>query len=390
MADKSVSREDGANSPFPQSLPALTSVRFVLAAGVAFFHYHLVWPLDDMAVTHLLERARLGVDVFFILSGFILTHVYHRRASRGRYSHGRFLLARIARVYPMHLAALALFVAMVLAGQASGAGFRTTYAWSDLAAAVALVQAWSPDPNPNPWNGPSWSLSAEWFAYLLYPAFAWAGLRLRSRPTLLLLLAGALFVGLDAIYAAAYGTILPRAEEGLGILRIVPEFLYGVALYRLGERAIVSRRGSVAFASVSAVVFLSLMHFGVDDRLIVLAAGPLVLSLALLSKREADGAFSRSWMLLAGEASYALYLLHMPLLIAWRYAASMVAGRAVTSPLPVAEALVLFVMTTVAALVAHILWERPARDWIRRFADRRWPAAAPTTSVPPGSQPPDY
>ncbi|QLQ13032.1 MAG: acyltransferase [Brevundimonas sp.] len=54
----------------------LTSVRILLALGVVLFHYQLQWSLTDDGHSGLLNRARLGVDAFFILSGFILTHVY--------------------------------------------------------------------------------------------------------------------------------------------------------------------------------------------------------------------------------------------------------------------------------------------------------------------------
>jgi len=373
-ADGRCGTQGPAEAAFPAELPGLTGVRFLLAAGVAFFHYHLVWGVDDMAWTSLLERSRLGLDVFFILSGFILTHVYQRQYAEGRYSHRRFLVARIARIYPMHLAALAVFVAMVLAGRLLGASFDgANYPWGDLGRTVLLVQAWTPDPRPNLWNGPSWSLSAEWFAYLLFPAFAWIGLKLGRRPVVLLALATALFVALDAVYLSAYGRILPRAEDGLGVLRIVPEFLYGVGLYRLGERLTVDRRSAVAGAVAAAAAFLALMHFGADDRLIVLAAGPLVLSLALLSKGGADAGLARPSMLLLGEASFALYLLHMPILIAWRHAAGLLTGRPLQQAMPLAEVLLVFAVTIVAAVAAHLLWERPARDWIRRRADRLWP-----------------
>lgn len=58
--------------PFPDVLDPLTGVRFFLALGVVLFHFQLYWTLPAESAG-LLNRARLGVDVFFILSGFILT-----------------------------------------------------------------------------------------------------------------------------------------------------------------------------------------------------------------------------------------------------------------------------------------------------------------------------
>src|SRR5690606_17191169 len=65
-------RSGPARVPFPDVLDPLTGVRFFLALGVVLFHYQLYWTLPHEAAG-LLDRARLGVDVFFILSGFILT-----------------------------------------------------------------------------------------------------------------------------------------------------------------------------------------------------------------------------------------------------------------------------------------------------------------------------
>lgn len=374
---------------FPPELPALTSVRFFLAAGVAFFHYHLHWQFADTEQTYVLERARLGVDVFFILSGFILTHVYHQQVEQGRYSHARFLVARFARVYPMHLAALALMVAMVLGAALVGAQYdAAAYGAVDLLRAVTLTQSWWVSPPINHWNGPSWSLSAEWFAYSAFPVFAYVGLRLRNRPWLLLTIAVVLFLLVDIAYQAAFGKILPHAEEQLGILRIMPEFLYGVALYRLGEGWTQHRSAAILSATAASALMLALMHLAIDDRLIVAAAGLVILSLGALSKTGSAGFLESKPLVLLGEASYALYLLHMPILIIWRNLAVMLDGRSSTYAMPLWEVLVVFGATLLASVLAHLWWERPARDWIRRRVDRFGPR--PVSPPQPGSQPPDY
>lgn len=375
---------------FPADLPALTSVRFVLALGVVLFHYQLQWPWDAMSSTGFFDRARLGVDAFFILSGFVLTHAYRDAIAENRLNYGRFLVARFARIYPAHLAVLAFVLVMVTTASLVGVPFdRNLYNPAGLVTTLLLVHAWLPEVVKAEWNGPSWSLSAEWFAYLTFPAFAWAGLKLRRRPILLLALTALLFLALDQVYQAVFGRTVVHAEASMGILRIIPEFLYGVALYRLGERLLLDQPAAVLFAWAAAILLVGLMHLKADDRWVVAAAGPLMLALALLSKVRAEGFLKARWPRLGGEASYALYLVHMPILIAWKGVWSAVQGRDSHYVLAWWEVAGLLAISLAAAVALHLLFEGPARAWIRRRADRLWPAAEARAQMRPGSQPPD-
>lgn len=374
-------------TPFPANLPALTSVRFLLALGVVLFHYQLQWKWDTMADTGLFDRARLGVDVFFILSGFVLTHAYRDALQAETLGYRRFIVARFARIYPAHVAVLGLILMMITVAHLVGADFdEKLYNPLGLLATLLLIHAWFPGIFVAEWNGPSWSLSAEWFVYLLFPAFAWIGLRLARRPGVLLVLTALLFVALDLFYQAAFGDIVVHAENRMGILRIIPEFLYGIALYRLGEHLNPRRRTAVIAALASAGAMLLLMHFQADDRLIVLVAGPLVLSLALLAKVSADQLIARGWMVVLGEASYALYLVHMPILVGWKGVVSILTDRPSIYILAWWEVGVLLPLTIAAALGLHLLFEGPARSWIRRRAEWLW---LPRPTTRPGAPPPE-
>lgn len=380
----------GDLTAFPPDLPALTSVRLFLALGVVLFHYQLQWPWETLTVTGVLDRARLGVDAFFILSGFVLTHAYRVALDGGSFSYGRFLVARFARIYPAHLAILLFVVVMVFGARLVGAEFdRNFYNPLGLISTLLLVHAWLPEFVTAEWNGPSWSLSAEWFAYLAFPIFAWIGLKLRHRPAALLALAAAIFVGLDLFYQAAFGKIVVQAEASMGILRIIPEFLYGVALYRLGERTHVEKRAAIALAWLLAASLLLLMHFEADDRVVVVMAGPLMLALALLSKTDAVGPLGAPVLLLGGEASYALYLAHMPILIAWKGIVSALRGIDSHYTLAWWEVGCLLVISIAAAVALHLLVEGPARRWIRQRAGQFGSPLDRGTRISAGSQPPD-
>ena len=116
---------------------------------------------------------------------------------------------------------------------------------------------------------------------------------------------------------------------------------------------------------------LALMQFAADDRIIVAAAGPFVLSLALLAKAGARTFLSHPAVLFAGEASFALYLVHIPVLMVWRNAAQAIVGWPGTYRMGVVELLTLLALTLVAAAAIHVFVERPGRQWLR---DRMAPA----------------
>ncbi|WP_370526559.1 acyltransferase family protein [Caulobacter sp. RHG1] len=352
-------------------------MRFLLALGVVLFHYQLQWSWNASAWTGLFNRTQYGVDIFFILSGFVLTHAYRQPLAEGTLDYRRFLVARIARIYPTHLLVLAFVLVMVGLAVLVGADFdQRLYNPLGLLITVLLVHAWLPETVPAEWNGPSWSLSAEWFAYLAFPAFAWIGVALARRPWWLLGLSGLIFLAAELSYQAMFGQTVVHAQANLGVLRIAPEFLYGIGLYRLGQTLRPTRIQAIVAAWLSATALLLMMHFGADDRLVVAAAGPLILALALLSTARADRPVSRPWMLAAGEASYALYLLHMPLLIGWKGVVSILTARPSTYLLSAWEVACLLILSTAAALAIHHYFEAPVRGRLRREADRLWPATS--------------
>lgn len=351
--------------PFPDVLDPLTSVRFFLALGVVLFHFQLYWTLPPESAG-LLNRARLGVDVFFILSGFILTHVYLQGDAAPDYR--RFLAARLARIYPAHLFILLAMLGLVIFAPLFGVGLEPgRFNSADFVGTLLLVQAWFPRETLALWNGPAWSLSAEWFAYLVFPAYAAFALHLRSKPWVLIALATALFVALDAFYRVQFGRVLPRAEDSLGILRIVPEFLYGIGLYYLGQRWTPSSLTAVTGALGATTAILGLMQIGADDRIIVAAAGPFILSLALLAKARVQTFLSHPVALFAGEASFALYLVHIPILMVWRNSAQALAGWAGDYRMGIGELAAMLILTLAAAAAIHVFVERPGRRLLRAW-----------------------
>lgn len=356
---------------YPADLRALTSLRAFLALGVVLFHYQLQWD-PALGFSPIIERSRLAVDVFFMLSGFILAHVYGPAFAAGTFSYKRFIVARLARLYPLHLAVLAGVLVMVLGAVAAGVRYDpSTYTTLGFFETLFLVHAWFPSELGINWSGPSWSLSAEWFAYLLFPAYAWLSLKLWKRPWALLAIGALSFVALDAFYGQVFGKVLPRAEDSMGILRIAPEFMIGMALYGLGHRQNWSRPVTAVIALATTILLLGAMQLGLDDRIIVALSAPLILSWSMLARADCEGPLAAPLFVFAGEASFALYLVHMPVIVAWK---GMVAEmRGIDSAFRIApiELAGLFVVTVVVSVALHLLVEKPGRTWIRRWFERR-------------------
>lgn len=356
---------------YPSDLRALTSLRAFLALGVVLFHYQLQWD-PALGFSPIIERSRLAVDAFFFLSGFILAHVYGPSFATGTFSYRRFIVARLARLYPLHLAVLGLATVMVVGATAIGVRYDpSTYTLEGFFKTLFLVQAWFPSETGYNWSGPSWSLSAEWFAYLLFPAYALLAVRMRRRPWLLLGLGIVAYVVIDGAYGAIFGKVLPRAEDDMGILRIAPAFLIGMALYGLGRNTVWRPAVAITACLATTGLLLAGMQLSLDDRIIVALAAPVVFSWSMLAKTQSEGLLASPILVFAGEVSFALYLAHMPILVAYKGLAAEIRGidsGFVMTPL---ELTGLFIVTAAASVALHLLVEKPGRSWIRLAFERR-------------------
>ena len=198
-----------------QYVPALTGIRALAALLVLGMHTEQNVPAGLDSLLPFFARGYLGVDFFFVLSGFIITHVYFASlASPSRSAVQIFLWHRLIRLYPVHITVLAGLVAIVSLAHAAGFTFNNPqeWQWNELLWQLTLLHAWGVTASPG-WNAPSWSISAEWFAYLLFPLLAPALVWVRERGFALLIAVAALAAtGLAAPIAGVRerGTRPPR------------------------------------------------------------------------------------------------------------------------------------------------------------------------------------
>jgi peptidoglycan/LPS O-acetylase OafA/YrhL len=264
----------------PADLRPLTALRFAAARWVAVYTF---WPnLAGAPQTAVVAKGYLGVELFFVLSGFILSHVYLQAAGEKRFSYRGFLWARIARVYPLHLATLigvgGLAAAALIAGMSVDANVLS---WSSLPANLLMLHAWGLAPVAG-WNHPSWSISAEWFAYLCFPLFAFVFWRLRDKPVAAVVGTAAFLTVLYFVFEQTAGFPLTEATIRWGALRIVPCFALGCALYLVYRKAgpQLSAPAAGAGAAIAFVLMMGSAALGLWDGITVLCAGVLILALA--------------------------------------------------------------------------------------------------------------
>ena len=351
--------------PTPPDLRALTTLRFLAALWVVLF---TAWPhLDVSWVPVAVTKGYLGVETFFILSGFILSHVYLEAAGEKRFRYGGFLWARIARVYPLHLVTLFGMIGLGIAATIAGLSIDGSLNdWRALPAHLTMTHAWGLAPL-SAFNHPSWSISAEWFAYLSFPAFAFVAWRLRNRPVLATVLAAGFALGLYGVFEPLAGYALTEATFRWGMLRIVPCFALGCALYLVHRRGPVPHAGLVALASGVAV--LASASLGLWDAITVLAAGGLILGLGALDNARAGVLGSKVGVYL-GEISYSIYMVCAPVLLLTTNVAARLTG-ADDKRFHIIVWLALVAAIPVAAMITYHLVERPARKALRGMADRR-------------------
>lgn len=355
----------------PAEIPALTGLRALLAWWVAVYHLTIaeLAPLPAGWLEPVRANGYLAVDGFFILSGFILAYVYRARFAApqpGEYR--RFLVARLARIYPVHLAMTLLVLAM-LGAAVLGAGFQARvaerFSTRELLLHLSLLHGWGFS-RMLAWNYPSWSISAEWFAYLCFPLVHRAVLRGEgmARPALI---GAGLLAGLAAFEQLGPNGNLSYTYE-FALVRIGLEFPLGACLLMLARpwldrpAAPGRTRPHGALALLAALASLYVLP---DTATVGCLA---LLILALSHPDDALGRLlGRPVAVYAGETSYAVYMTH-----AIVQGVAIIGLRAVPALVTAPGWVRLLALMVVVQLAAHLVYvaiERPGRALVRRLGE---------------------
>ena len=359
----------------PRYIDSLTALRGIAALLVVVFHYdgimgHLV-PHDW---TRFVARGYLWVDFFFVLSGFVICHVYGPwftdRVTRPAWQ--SYVAARFARLYPLHLFSLLLLVALAWAMQSF---------WPDVARLSKLHRMLDPATLPAhlllghamgmtdrlTWNYVSWSIAAEWWTYLI--AVGLFPLLNRGRRWRAWLAACVCLVALYLLAARA-GRGRLNVSSDYGYLRCLFEFTIGICVYRayrVGAGASLLGRDA-SFVALSALV-IGLLHGAPHDLLLVPAFALLILG-AAYNQGRARWFLNLAPLRFLGDISYSVYMVHVfwmtVLWLGFVHWAHKPAKFGLSLPVLYLWLFVLLAVLLPSAALTYRYAELPARHLLRR------------------------
>lgn len=384
---------------------ALSGLRIVAAVWVVLFHFRPLLtqasPDFSSALAPVLNAGAQGVDLFFILSGFVLTWNYLDRMGQSWSTRDtlRFLWLRLARVWPVYLvtmhlaAAFAIFTLYVGGFPLPPPVIESINAVSWLRQ-VLLVQLWfQPYFDGSSWDGPAWSISAEWLAYLLFGGLIlvifrianatrargliWLAVAATLIPTLLLLTHGVFYTpwswlprivmqftaGALACAAVRKLVLTDRARKTAGVTSLLLGAVIIGGLYLLDAYPPGDMLDAGGLVDVLFVPFVVTLSVG---------AGTLP---ALLSTRI---------MVYLGHISFGLYMVHEIVHTAWNWAILQFDIHLTPSWWAKLVVLGLIVLAGVMAAALYHGVEEPARRWMRRMIEPKGPRAVESADTPTG------
>jgi peptidoglycan/LPS O-acetylase OafA/YrhL len=372
-------------------LQSLTGLRFFAAIYVVLFH-HGGQGLSGLPeyVGKFFRYGYVSVSLFFILSGFVLAYTYLDTKNESSIAIPRFWVARFARVYPLYLFALIVSAPAFISKLSELGAVR---AFLTGISSLTLLQAWTPW-TVAIWNTPTWAVSVEVCCYLMFPFVAiWIN-KLTSRN--IIFISGILWLS-SLIFPIANLLVIDRllGEKSIwmtfiiyGTIFHVPQFLIGVCLgvifLRKQDKLITklpsySQVALLTMGLAIAVCIVLVQSSKIPYELLNngLLAPLFCLFIWTLSERRGVIAklLSVPFLLLLGEASYAIYLLQNP----WLSFLKLVVDKSAKQGLLSANFFDSFwflsgyLLSLIAISIAALVWiEKPCRKYIlSRFAPQQ-------------------
>ena len=300
-----------------QFITNLTPLRGIAAILVVIFHFEIVLVLFlQRDVSRLFSKCYLMVDLFFIMSGFIIYHVYGEYFKHNIHTKtfNKYIRARLARVYPLHIFTLILTIILVVSWHFKWDEFFNPHA---IPTHVLMLQSFGLH-SIYTWNVPAWSISAEFAAYLIFPLLAFMLYRFKmATPIVISIIVVFIYCLLAFKLSKANGNTGQYNLDvtyDYGYLRGIAGFLAGGMIYQLYlKKSFYFLKADTVLIILFALLF-SCLHFGVTDLVFIPVFLLLVLSAAYNTGRVKRFLSNRflQWL---GDISYSVYLMQFPLML---------------------------------------------------------------------------
>jgi peptidoglycan/LPS O-acetylase OafA/YrhL len=345
-------------------IKALTSLRGIAAMMVVMQHFSATAQEHSRnVIPSLVPHGYIAVDLFFVLSGFIMAYTYlDDFRSRGWLAFPTFIMKRVARIVPLNT--FAVLLVLILGAVSSALIGRDIFHGSsnilfDGVANLLMLQGLGIGLNL---NGPSWSISTEFATYFVFPLLIGVVFN-RSR----FVAVGAVFVCFVVLGVMAAGNHrlgLDSASIEGGVIRCVTEFMIGLGTYRLTLsprfRGLLEkdRTAAIVIAWIGVVLLLRI------DFLVVCGFPVLIGALAYNRARVA-ALFETQWAYFLGVISFSIYLLHNPMRPIWLTFIRFVHPEPMSTALALIVAFVCSLSVIPFAWLAYVVIEKPGRRIIR-------------------------
>jgi peptidoglycan/LPS O-acetylase OafA/YrhL len=360
----------------------LTGARGVAASAVIV--YHLIYLRLPDQLPFYVFPGYLAVDMFFLLSGFVMALSYVKDFKGGfRWNKFRdFISKRFSRIYPIYVLLIIATCLLAKFGIIGG-----NHAAITLLSNLALVQDWglgyfNQQAGMNI-IGAAWSISCEAMAYLLFPLLL--GISAFAKKPVAVAAGIVCMIGLVSV-AAFPGVRGPldavhHAHDLRQLARCLCEFTLGLLLWRIWSTGTVTRRVSIILEIGSALGIIALLFVPGSDLLLVGLLAVLVLSLAV-GRGPVSYLLSHRSIVYLGKVSYSLYLAHDILLRYQDKAINVLTRLHIMEPVAFAD--ICIAGTAIAgAAILHHYFEIPMQNWLRSKSGSKAPSSVATEPAAP-------
>ncbi|HEX8413476.1 MAG TPA: acyltransferase [Sphingomicrobium sp.] len=282
-------------------------------AALLVVAYHLQYSPNHLSIedaSSFLRRSYLMVDLFFILSGFILYYVYDNK-ERADFSAQGFYLRRLIRIYPLHLIILVLMIlyrvglaVLFLANDRAPPTDWSSASLMMLGAQFLLVNAWLPPPNG--WNIPSWSISAEFVAYALFPLFVLLDGRFPK------VFRSVAIPGILAFYILGPAGGSLDITGGVGApARCLAGFVSGLLVYKFSMRVTLLSSHALGGMQIASLFWIILVMTTPTHDSLIIPAFILLIATTCTDQGVLARFLGTPTLRRLGEISYAVYISHI-------------------------------------------------------------------------------